>query len=83
MMAPGLGGPHTLAPIRDTARGVGPSVALLYCTREHSALCVCMHAIFGSRPCRSVSAGEWLTLVTRFSVDGVTMQFQLERDPPK
>lgn len=30
-----------------------------------------------------VSAGEWLTLVTRFSIDGVTMQFQLERaDPP-
>jgi len=27
-----------------------------------------------------VTAGEWLLLVTRFSVDGVTMQFQLERD---
>ena len=29
-----------------------------------------------------VAAGEWLTLVTRFSVDGVSLQFQLERDPP-
>mmetsp|Transcript_34611 Transcript_34611/g.73910 ORF Transcript_34611/g.73910 Transcript_34611/m.73910 type:complete len:423 (-) Transcript_34611:61-1329(-) len=29
-----------------------------------------------------VSAGEWLTLVTRFSIDGVTMQFQLERADP-
>lgn len=27
-----------------------------------------------------VTKGEWLTLVTRFSVDGVTMQFQIERD---
>lgn len=30
-----------------------------------------------------VSAGEWLTLVTRFSIDGVTLQFQLERETPK
>jgi len=29
-----------------------------------------------------VAAGEWLTLVTRFSVDGVTMQFELLRDTP-
>ena len=27
-----------------------------------------------------VSAGEWLVLVTRFSADGVTCQFQLERE---
>ena len=27
-----------------------------------------------------VSAGEWLVLVTRYSSDGVTLQFQLERD---
>ena len=27
-----------------------------------------------------VKAGEWLTLVTRFSADGVTCQFQLERE---
>jgi hypothetical protein len=26
-----------------------------------------------------VSKGEWLWLVTRYSKDGVTMQFQLER----
>ena len=27
-----------------------------------------------------VTEGEWLVLVTRFSADGVTVQFQLERD---
>ncbi len=27
-----------------------------------------------------VKEGEWLVLVTRFSSDGVTMQFQLQRD---
>ena len=27
-----------------------------------------------------VTEGEWLTLVSRFSIDGVTLQFQLERD---
>ena len=29
-----------------------------------------------------VSEGEWLVLVTRFSSDGVTVQFQLEREAP-
>ena len=27
-----------------------------------------------------VTEGEWLVLVSRFSIDGVTLQFQLERD---
>ena len=27
-----------------------------------------------------VKEGEWLVLVTRFSADGVTVQFQLERE---
>jgi len=26
-----------------------------------------------------VTQGEWLILVTRFSIDGVTLQFQIER----
>jgi protein arginine N-methyltransferase 7 len=30
----------------------------------------------------NVTEGEWLVLVTRFSADGVTLQFQLERDAP-
>jgi protein arginine N-methyltransferase 7 len=29
-----------------------------------------------------VTEGEWLTLVTRFSSDGVTVNFQLEREHP-
>lgn len=29
-----------------------------------------------------VREGEWLTLVTRYSINGQTMQFQLERDAP-
>ena len=30
-----------------------------------------------------VTEGEWLILVTRYSADGVTLQFQLERDIPR